>query len=59
LEAAVIVESEQAVVEQGRELGILTSGDGAGLPFARIEGDFGELEFDAEGAAVLGMLSGE
>jgi hypothetical protein len=59
LEAAVVIEGEQAVVDEGRELGIFASGDGAGLPFARIEGDFVELEFDAEGAAVLGMLGGE
>ena len=59
MEAAVVVEGEETVVDEGGEPGVFSGGNGAGFPFARVQGDFGGLELKAKGAAVFGMFGGE
>jgi hypothetical protein len=59
LEVTVVVESEEAVIEESGEFCVFSGGDRAGFPFAWIEGDLRDLQFEAERAAIDGVFGGE
>lgn len=59
LEPAVVIESDEAVVNERGEFFVFGSGEGAGFPVTRVERDFGDLQFDTQRAAVFRMPGGE
>jgi hypothetical protein len=59
LEVAVVVKANEPIVEESGEFHIFGGGNGAGFPLARVERGFGELDFEAERAAVDGVFGSE
>jgi hypothetical protein len=56
LEAAVFVESDEAVVEERGEFFAIAGGQRPGLPGARIERNGGDRQFDAQRPAITRMF---
>lgn len=58
LKSAVVVEGQQAVIDEDGELLVLRGGKGAGLPFARVERNRGGAKDNAQSSAVNRALGG-
>ena len=58
LKPAVVVEGQQAIIDEDSELFVLSGGRGTRFPFARVERDGGDAKNDAQGSAVCRALGG-
>src|SRR5208337_4353911 len=58
LESSVIVESDEAIVNQRGQLFVFARGKRAAFPFARIEGSTGREQFNAQGSTIARALGG-